>query len=73
MVEDVVSGTAAVEAGFEAGDQITGLGGQAVTSAEDVTALLADHDPGDRIKIVWIDQAGSKQAATVTLGASPVA
>jgi S1-C subfamily serine protease len=73
MVEDVVSGTAAAEAGLEAGDQITGLGGQAVTSAEDVTALLADHDPGDRIKIVWIDQAGSKQAATVTLGASPVA
>jgi S1-C subfamily serine protease len=73
MVEDVVSGTAAAEAGLEAGDQITALGGHAVTSAEDVTALLADHDPGDRIKIVWIDQAGSEQAATVTLGASPVA
>ena len=73
MVEDVVSGTAAAEAGLEAGDQITALGGHAVTSAEAVTALLADHDPGDRIKIVWIDQAGSEQAATVTLGASPVA
>ena len=34
---------------------------------------LADHDPGDRIKIVWIDQLGSQHAATVTLGASPVA
>jgi S1-C subfamily serine protease len=73
MVEDVVSGTAAAEAGLEAGDQITALGGHAVTSAEDVTALLADHDPGDRIEIVWIDQAGSKQAARVTLGTSPVA
>jgi S1-C subfamily serine protease len=73
MVEDVVSGTAAAEAGLEAGDQITALGGHAVTSAEDVTALLVDHDPGDHIKIVWIDQAGSQQAATVTLGASPVA
>jgi hypothetical protein len=30
--------------------------------------LLADHDPGDRIKIVWIDQAGSEQAVTVVLG-----
>lgn len=73
MVEDVVSGTAAAEAGLEAGDQISALGGHAVTSAEDVTALLADQDPGDRIKIVWIDRAGSEQAATVTLGASPVA
>jgi S1-C subfamily serine protease len=49
------------------------LGGHAVTSTEDVTALLADHDPGEHITIVWIDQAGSQQAATVTLGASPVA
>jgi S1-C subfamily serine protease len=73
MVEDVVSGTAAAEAGLEAGDQMTALGGHTVSSAEDVATLLADHDPGDRIKIVWIDQAGSQHAATVTLGASPVA
>jgi hypothetical protein len=29
--------------------------------------------PGDHIKIVGIDQVGSEHAATVTLGASPVA
>jgi S1-C subfamily serine protease len=73
IVEGVVSGTAAAEAGLEAGYQITALAGHAVTSAEDVAARLADHDPGDRIKIVWLDQAGSQHAATVTLGASPVA
>ena len=68
------SGAAAAQAGLEAGDQITALGGHAVTSAEDVSALLADYNPGDHIKIVWIDQVGqSRQAATVTLGASPVA
>jgi S1-C subfamily serine protease len=73
MVEGIVSGSAAAQAGLEAGDQITALAGHAVTSAEDVAALLADHDPADRIRIVWMDQAGSQQAATVTLGASPVA
>jgi S1-C subfamily serine protease len=73
VVEGVVSGTAAAQAGLEAGDQITTLAGHAVTSAEDVAARLADHDPADRIKIVWLDQAGSQHAATVTLGASPVA
>ena len=73
MVEDVVSGTAAAEAGLQAGDQITAVGGHTVTSAEDVADLLADHDPGDHIKIVWIDQTGGQHAATVTLGASPVA
>jgi S1-C subfamily serine protease len=72
-VESVMSGAAAAQAGLEAGDQITALGGHAVTSAEDVSALLAKYNPGDRIKIVWIDQVGREHAATVTLGASPVA
>jgi S1-C subfamily serine protease len=72
-VEGIVSGTAAAQAGLEAGDQITALGGYAITTAEDVAPLVADHDPGDRIKIVWIDQVGSQHSATVTLGASPVA
>ena len=72
-VEGIVSGTAAAQAGLEAGDQITALGGHAITTADDVAPLVADHDPGDHIKIVWIDQVGSQHAATVTLGASPVA
>jgi S1-C subfamily serine protease len=72
-VEGIVSGTAAAHAGLEVGDQIIGLGGHAVTSAGTVAPLIADHDPGDRIKIVWIDQVGGQHAATVTLGASPVA
>ena len=72
-VEGIVRGTAAAQAGLEAGDQITALGGHAITTAEDVASLVADHDPGDRIKIVWIDQAGSQHSATATLGASPVA
>jgi hypothetical protein len=33
---------------------------------KDVPARLADHDPGGRIMIVWMDQAGSQHAATIT-------
>jgi S1-C subfamily serine protease len=73
MVESVVNGTAADAAGMEEGDEITGVDGRSVTQAEDVTAALADHDPGDRVKLRWIDQSGSDHAATVTLSASPVA
>jgi S1-C subfamily serine protease len=73
VVEDVISGTAAAQAGLEAGDHITAVAGHTVTSADDIAALLADHDPSDRIKIVWIDRAGSEHTATVSLGASPVA
>ena len=72
-VESIVSGTAAAQAGLEAGDQITALGGHAVTSAEYVSAFLAVYNPGDRIKIGTIDPEASPHAATVTLGASPVA
>lgn len=73
MVESVVNGTAADAAGMEEGDEITAVDGRTVTSAEDVTAALADHDPGDHVKLGWIDQSGSDHGATVTLGASPVA
>ena len=73
IIESVVSGSAAEAAGLEEGDEITALDGHSVTSAEDVTAALADHDPGDHIKIMWMDQSGSDHAATVTLGASRVA
>ena len=73
MIESVVSGTAADTAGLEAGDEITQLDGRTVTSPDDVTAVLADHDPGDQVKIIWTDQYGTDHTATVTLGASPVA
>lgn len=73
MIGSVVSGTAADTAGLEAGDEITQLDGRSVTSPHDVTAVLADHDPGDQVKIMWIDQYGSDHTTTVTLGASPVA
>ena len=69
----VVSGTAADRAGLAAGDTITRLGGHAVTSADDVATLLADHDPGDRVSIAWTDASGTEHTATVTLGASLVA
>ena len=73
LVESVVNGTAADAAGMDEGDEITAVDGCTVTQAEDVTAALADHEPGDRVKLRWIDQSGSDHAATVTLGASPVA
>jgi S1-C subfamily serine protease len=69
----VVSGTAADRAGLAAGDTITRLDGHAITTTDDVAALLADHDPGDRISMGWTDASGTEHTATVTLGASLVA
>ena len=73
MIGGVVDHSAATRVGIEAGDAITKVGGRTIASADDLAAALAAYDAGDRVKIIWIDQAGSRHAATVTLGKSPLA
>jgi len=66
-VAGVVSGSPAAEAGLEAGDVITGVDGDAVTSASGLSDLIAVHHPGDSVTIHWITSAGSSKSAAVTL------
>jgi len=73
QVSDVVSGAAAASAGLRAGDVITSLNGQAVSSPGDVSAALVGANPGDHVTMGWTSQDGSQHTAPVTLGASPVA
>ena len=48
--------------------------GALVREPNDPGLGLSRHpNPGDRVKLRWIDQSGSDHAATVTLSASPVA
>jgi len=68
-----VSGGPADEAGLGAGDVITGIDGTTVTTAHDLSAALADLDPGDSVTITWTDTAGNGQSATVTLATGPAA
>jgi S1-C subfamily serine protease len=72
-VAGVVSGGPADEAGLGAGDVITGIDGTTVTTAHDLSAALADLDPGDSVTITWTDTAGNGQSATVTLATGPAA
>lgn len=69
---DVVDGDAADEAGLAAGDTITTLGSTTIGDADDLSAALAELEPGDRSKITWTDPYGDTESATVTLGRSPV-
>jgi S1-C subfamily serine protease len=73
VVGGVVDGLPAARAGLTDGDTITRIGGHTISSAADVSTLLAIYDPGDRIKITWLDQYGNQHTATVSLAASPVA
>ena len=71
VIAGTVSGSGAADAGLTAGDTITALAGKAVNSADALKALVASHDPGDRVQIAWTDASGQSHTATVTLGSGP--
>ena len=56
MIAGTVQGGAAAGAGIVAGDVITSVGGQAVTSANGLRDTLTAHHPGDSVKVTWQNQ-----------------
>ncbi len=70
-VAGVVSGSPAAQTGLAAGDVITAVDGDAVTSASGLSDLIAAHHPGDKVTITWTDSAGSQKSASVTLAKGP--
>jgi S1-C subfamily serine protease len=67
-VEDVQSGSGADEAGIEQGSTITAVDGDAVTSADQLRNLMVPYQPGDSVKVEWVDSSGQRHAATIELG-----
>ncbi len=72
-VAGTVSGSPAAKAGLVQGDVITAVGGQSVSTAEDIPLALVKHHPGDSISITWLDASGQSHTATVTLASGPAA
>ncbi len=72
-IAGTVSGSPAANAGLTAGDVITSLGGQQVTTAEDIAHDLVPYHPGDSISVTWLDQYGQSHTATLTLTTGPAA
>ncbi|MFI5068147.1 MAG: S1C family serine protease, partial [Streptosporangiales bacterium] len=68
-----VAGSAAAQAGLAAGDQITSVGGHAVSSSPEIASVLQQYHPGQKISISWTDQSGQSHTATVTLTTGPAA
>jgi putative serine protease PepD len=67
QIASVSSGSPAANAGLEAGDVITAVDGEAITSADDLTGAVAAKKPGDRVNVTYI-RSGSTRSAAVTLG-----
>ena len=72
-VGGVIPGYAAANAGLSAGDVITAVNGQAVSSPSALSSDIASAKPGQSVTITWTGAGGQSQSATVKLTAGPPA
>lgn len=72
-IAGVVGGGAADNAGISAGSTLVAVGGVPITSLGDLTGELAEHEPGDSVRVTWVDAEGSSHSASVVLGRAAVA
>jgi putative serine protease PepD len=66
----IASGSPAAKAGLQAGDIITAVNGQHVTSVNQFVAAIANYAPGDAVTLT-INRNGSTKTIKLTLGAQP--
>ncbi|MBV9382926.1 MAG: trypsin-like peptidase domain-containing protein [Streptosporangiaceae bacterium] len=66
------SGSPAANVGLTAGDVITSVAGQPVSTGTSIQSVLGKYHPGDQISIGWTDQDGQSHTTTVTLATGPV-
>ena len=69
FVTEVVPGSAADEAGLEAGDVIVAIDGDEVTESSQVREQILDKEPGDTVEITIVRE-GEEQTVEATLGAA---
>ena len=65
-VEQVTEGSAAEEAGIEKGDVLIEVDGQKVTKFGDLSGIIAQKRPGDKVSITYLHNK-KKQTKTITL------
>ncbi len=69
-VGTVIAGSPADKADIQPGDVITTVDGKTVSSADDLTAAVGTHAPGDKVTLT-LTRDGSSHTITVTLGVRP--
>ena len=67
-----MSGSPADKAGLKAGDVITAIDGNAITTADDLTAQVGAHQPSDEVTVT-VTRNGSSKDIKVTLGSRRLA
>jgi len=67
-IVSVEPGGPAAEAGVKPGSELLAIDGRPVRSVDDVSVILAQHKPGDTVKLTLMTPDGKKQTVQVTLG-----
>src|SRR4051794_21175910 len=67
VVGQVSAGGPAADGGLQGGDVVTAFGGRAVKSSSDLVAAIAEHRPGDQVKVT-VRRGSSTLERTVRLG-----
>ncbi|MHB8468310.1 MAG: S1C family serine protease [Gaiellaceae bacterium] len=70
QIECIVPGSPAAGAGLKAGDIVTAIGSTAIANADDLTASMSAHQPGDKVTFT-VTRNGSTKTIDVTLGTRP--
>jgi putative serine protease PepD len=70
QVGTVRPGSPAARAGLKAGDVISAVNDLRISSANQLTAVVAQHKPGDKLRLT-VERNGSTLRLGVTLGTRP--
>jgi putative serine protease PepD len=69
-ISRVIAGSPADKAGLQAGDVVTAIGGKQISTADDLTALVATYKPGDKVTLT-LQRGGSTKTVDITFGQRP--
>jgi S1-C subfamily serine protease len=70
-VTGVVADGPAERAGINTGDVIRSIDDKDIVGAAGLTAVIDDHQPGDTVRITWVDRNGRGRTANVRLATGP--
>lgn len=71
VIESLVPGAPAAEAGLAVGDTITSLGGRPVTSPNSLTTVLLSEKPDARVPVGYLDPSRARHTVSVQLESGP--
>jgi S1-C subfamily serine protease len=71
VIQSVVAGSPAAQAGLQPGDVLTSVDGSMFQTTDDLRALLFQHHPGDSVTLGYTDPTGAAQTAAITLASGP--